>query len=71
MPAASRWWAAARRRADVPSAVAALLQGRTRVELTADEADAAMAWAETVDGWPDGDPRPLLVHRSNHRQDEP
>jgi hypothetical protein len=59
---ANGWWAAARRRSDVPTAVGALLHGRRRVELTEAEAEAALAWATTVDGWADAEPKPLLVH---------
>jgi hypothetical protein len=56
------WWAAARRSADVPAAVTALMRGRTRVELSADEADATLLWAAGIDGWADADPKPLLVY---------
>jgi hypothetical protein len=63
-PGTNGWWAAARRRADAPDAVAALLHGRTRIELSAEEADAALAWAATVDGWTGAEPKPLLVHRT-------
>ena len=56
------WWAAARRRADAPSAVVALMRGRSRVELSADEADAALMWAAGLDGWADADPKPLLLY---------
>jgi hypothetical protein len=63
-PTAEHWWSVARRRADVPTAVAALLGGRSRIELSAAEADAALAWAVTVDGWADAEPKPLLLHRA-------
>jgi len=45
--------------------VATLMNGRNRVELNANEADEALAWAETVDGWADAEPKPLHVHRSS------
>ncbi len=39
------------------------MAGRTRVELTAETAAQALAWAESVDGWGAADPKPLLIHR--------
>ena len=48
---ADAWWSAASARHDAPPAIAALLAGRTRVELSHDEAMQALAWASTVDGW--------------------
>jgi hypothetical protein len=57
------WWAAAaRRRADVPAAVAALLRGRSRVEVSPDEADATLTWAEGLEGWADAEPKPLVLY---------
>jgi hypothetical protein len=56
------WWAAARRRADVPAAVAALMRGRSRIELSADEADATLLWAAGLDGWADAEPKPLVLY---------
>lgn len=56
------WWAAARRSADTPSAVTALLRGRSRIELSADEADATLSWAAGLDGWADAEPKPLVVY---------
>ena len=56
------WWAAARRRADVPSAVTALMRGRSRIELSADEADETLLWAAGIDGWADAEPKPLVVY---------
>ena len=57
------WWAAARRaERSAPPAIQAILRGRTRVEVCADEARAAIAWAAALDGWdPDGFP-PLWVY---------
>jgi hypothetical protein len=31
--------------------------------VSAAEADEAMAWAETVDGWSTADPKPIFIHR--------
>jgi hypothetical protein len=56
------WWAAARRRADAPAAVAALMRGRSRIELSADEADATLLWAAALDGWADAEPKPLVLY---------
>jgi hypothetical protein len=41
------------------------MRGRNRVELTADEADAALGWAAAVDGWAYAEPKPLIVHRTS------
>jgi hypothetical protein len=65
---AETWWSAARRCSTVPPPLAALLQGRTRIEVSAEEADAALAWAEQLDGWADANPKPLLVHRGSTGQ---
>jgi hypothetical protein len=60
---AAAWWSAARQRRDeAPAALLALLAGRTRVEVTGDEAAAALAWAQTVDGWSAAEPKPIFVH---------
>jgi hypothetical protein len=59
---ADAWWSAVRRRRDVPPAITALLNGRSRVELTRAEAGAAMAWAGRLDGWAEAQPKPLHVH---------
>ena len=60
---AGEWMAAARRRADdAPVTLGALLRGRSRVELSVAEAEAALAWASSVPGWDRyGDP-PLFVY---------
>lgn len=68
-PTAEQWWSVARGRADVPTAVAALMGGRSRIELSAAEADAALAWAATVEGWANAEPKPLLVHRAGSDAD--
>jgi hypothetical protein len=56
------WWSAVRRTADAPPPLAALLKGRARVEVSLPEARAILAWAATIDGWADADPKPFLVH---------
>jgi hypothetical protein len=56
------WWAAARRSADVPSSVLGLMRGRSRVELSADEANETLSWAAGIDGWADAEPKPLVVY---------
>jgi hypothetical protein len=48
-PDADAWWAAARHRTDVPGCLFAMLAGRERVELTRDEAIAALEWADGLD----------------------
>ena len=59
---AETWWSVARQCSSVPPPLAALLQGRTRIEVSAEEADACLAWAERLDGWAEANPKPLLVH---------
>jgi hypothetical protein len=50
--ASSEWWMSARRVANsAPLAIRALLAGRTRVEVSAEEATAALNWARSVHGW--------------------
>jgi hypothetical protein len=63
-PAASAtaWWEAARQRRDAPPPIAALIRGRSRIEVTPDEAAGALAWAGALAGWPTTDPKPLFVH---------
>ncbi len=55
----SVWLERARDAHDAPPAIRAVLNGRWRVELTAEEAWAALAWARKVEGW-DVDARPPL-----------
>jgi hypothetical protein len=46
------WWVSARKAANsAPPAVRAILAGRTRVEVSAEEAIAALKWARSVQGW--------------------
>jgi hypothetical protein len=56
------WWTAASQRRDVPAAIAPLLAGRMRVEVTRDEAVRALAWAAGVAGWAAAEPKPVFVH---------
>jgi hypothetical protein len=60
---ATQWWTAARASgSSAPAAIRALLSGRARVEVSADEAAHVLAWARALDGWAgDGGP-PLRVH---------
>ena len=51
---APRWWASARdAAAAAPPAIAAILAGRSRVEVSAEEAVDALAWARELPGWDD------------------
>ena len=58
---ADAWWSAVGARRDAPLVIAALLAGRTRVELSHDEAVQALAWAASVDGWERSELRPLML----------
>jgi hypothetical protein len=59
---ADLWWAAASQRHDAPAAIAALLGGRTRVEVTRDEAQRALAWAAGIGGWAGAERKPVFVY---------
>jgi hypothetical protein len=60
---ASQWWRSALERSrDAPRPVQAILGGRTRVELTAEEAVLAIHWAAQVSGWDDHGKHPLFVY---------
>jgi hypothetical protein len=60
---APEWWAAAHAcNGDAPQPVRALLGGRTRVELTAEEAVLAIHWASRLSGWGDDGQHPLVVY---------
>jgi hypothetical protein len=49
---AAEWWRFARRApSGAPPAIRAILAGRTRVEVSAQEATAALEWARSVKGW--------------------
>jgi hypothetical protein len=61
-PETAAWWDEADRSNAVPPPVAAFLAGRTRLELSVDEADAALHWAATLASWADAEPKPLRVH---------
>jgi len=63
---ASAWWGAARAAiSSAPPAIRSLLEGRSRVEVTAADASAALAWARTVDGWDDDALPPVWVYPSD------
>jgi hypothetical protein len=50
--ASADWWVSARSAMhDAPPAMRAILAGRTRVEVSADEALAVLRWARGLDGW--------------------
>ena len=59
---ADAWWRAVRFRRDVPGAILVLALGRSRVELTRDEADRALQWAAGFDEWAAAEPKPLHVY---------
>jgi hypothetical protein len=59
---AAAWWEDAATRRDAPPPIAALLRGRTRVELTTEEAARALDWAGALAGWAGAEPKPLFVH---------
>jgi hypothetical protein len=59
---ADAFWSTVRRRDDVPDAIAVLLGGRIRVEVTHAEAVEALLWAAAVPGWADAEPRPLFLY---------
>jgi hypothetical protein len=56
------WWATAPNSRDAPRPVRALLNGRTRVELTADVAVRAIHWAAQLSGWDDHPQPPVFVY---------
>jgi hypothetical protein len=59
----ARWWASVRRALpDVPAPVRAIMAGRSRVELTSEEAWAVLAWARTLDGWDSDGYTPLWIY---------
>ena len=39
----------------------AVLSGRSRVEVSAEEAHAVLAWARSIDGWDEGERAPLVA----------
>ena len=58
----SRWWASAEAAFEnAPPAIRTLLSGRSRVEVSSDEALEALAWAATLEGWGEG-PRALWIY---------
>ena len=61
-PSAGAWWTAASQRRDAPAAIAPLLAGRSRVEVTREEAVRALAWAAGIAGWAAAEPKPVFLH---------
>lgn len=59
---AEAFWAALRAERQVPDAIAVLLSGRIRVELTRAEAAEALAWATRIRGWDGTEPKPLFLY---------
>jgi hypothetical protein len=60
---ASAWWRTALENShSAPRPVQAILGGRTRVELTAEEAVVAIHWAAQQSGWEDHGEHPLFVY---------
>jgi hypothetical protein len=63
---ASLWWASVRRALpDVPEPIRAILAGRSRVEINADEAWAVLAWARKLEGWDSHGDTPLWIYPVN------
>ena len=60
---APQWWAAAfHAAAAAPPAIGAIRAGRPHVEVTAEEAAPALAWARTLHGWDQDSLAPLWVY---------
>jgi hypothetical protein len=60
---APHWWTSARAAGDgAPLAIQAILAGRTRVEVSAEEATAALSFARTLPGWDPEHPTPVWVY---------
>jgi hypothetical protein len=60
--AADAFWSALRAEREIPDAIAVLLAGRIRVEITHQEAAEALAWAARISGWDSADPKPLFIY---------
>lgn len=59
----TRWWASAiQAHASAPPAVRAILTGRSRVEVSAEEAEAVLVWASALDGWDESATAPLSTY---------
>jgi hypothetical protein len=57
------WWAAARADAhNAPPAIRAIIDRRTRVEVSCQAATEALAWARQLDGWEHAGPTPVWVY---------
>ena len=65
-PAAAEWLAALRDRHDAPEALRGLLRGRSRVELSHAEAEAALRWV-SASGWEDEERPPLFIYDGGGR----
>jgi hypothetical protein len=63
-PTRETWVAADAHGDEAPAAVRALLAGRTRVELSATEAELAISWASGLPGWDEQPLKPIFVHPS-------
>ena len=60
---APTWWAAARANAyDAPAAIRVIVDGRTRVELSREEATEALAWARQLEGWDPAGLTPVWIY---------
>jgi hypothetical protein len=63
--ASPEWWAAARNVVDAaPPAIQAILAGRRRVEVSAEEATSALSWAKALPGWDRDSFAPLWIYPS-------
>jgi hypothetical protein len=59
---AEAFWSALRAQSQIPPAIAVLLAGRIRVELTRQEATEALVWASGISGWDTAEPKPLFLY---------
>jgi hypothetical protein len=66
---APQWWTSARQAAArAPLAIQAILAGRTRVEVSAEEATDALAFARTLDGWDPERLTPVWIYPATPRE---
>ncbi len=60
---ATQWWSCALAAgATAPAPIRAILAGRLRVEVTAEEAEHVLAWARAIDGWAGDGAPPLRIY---------
>lgn len=59
---APQWWRSARAADAAPPALQAILAGRVRVEVSAEEAADALAWAAQLRGWDHDGFAPVWVY---------